>query len=300
MTTAIIFLGINFFFNTETVSWWKMSPEVSREAINRRIIAIEAPTPAVGAVADYSIFSHGHKTPIRVYVPMEGNYFPVVLFIHGGAWVAGNLDTHDHLARYLCSKANIVVVSVGYLNAPEGKFPLPLEQCYSALMWITEHAQEIDVDTSRLAVVGDSAGADMAAAFCLMVRDRSGPKICLQVLINPDPDLTCNGIMEPQNDALDSLRWQMLQYLSDPRDAYHPYVSPLLADDLSNLPPAVVVLAERDARREVGQQYADRLRTAGVFTQVYCQEGVGHLAGHAARASHVARESLDVVVRSLN
>jgi acetyl esterase len=139
----------------------------------------------------------------------------------------------------------------------------------------------------------------MAAALCLMARDRQGPKIDLQVLINPVTDLTGSGTLERQNDALDVIRWQALQYVSDPKDASNGYVSPFVASNLSHLPDAVVLLAEKDDLKEDGQRYAERLRSAGVPTFIYCQKNMGHLAGHGARASFQARESLDIAVDAL-
>lgn len=293
---AILFIQYG---HAAPLSWWDMSPEVIREKINQRITEIEAPVPPVGSVADLTISQDTRTTPIRIYTPAKGELFPVILFIHGGAWVAGNLDTHDNLARYLCSETQAIVVSVGYLNAPEGKFPLPLEQCYDALLWITEHASKYAADAKRIAVAGDSAGGNMAAALCLLARDRSGPEIALQVLINPAPDLTCKGSITRQNDALDTLRWQAYQYLSDPNDSHNPYVSPLVASDLSDLPSALVILAEKDDLHDAGQQYADRLSASDVPTRVYCQKDIGHLAGDGAKASLKARESLDVAITAL-
>ena len=141
-----------------------------------------------------------------MYLPNQKENLPVILLIHGGAWVAGNLDTHDNLARYLCSQVEAIVVSVGYMNAPEGKFPLQVHQSLDALIWITKHGNEFSANPSKLAIVGDSAGGNMAAALCLMVRDLQGPKINLQVLINPAPDLRCNGTITRQDDSLDILR----------------------------------------------------------------------------------------------
>lgn len=299
---ATIFFGVSMYIQNSHASissWWDMSAEEVRDKINQRIMSIEAPVPPVFSVTDLSISRDGRNTPIRIYKPAEGDSFPTILLIHGGAWVSGNLDTHDNLARYLCSEGKAVVVSVEYLTAPEGKFPLPLEQCYDTLKWISEHGTEISADTNKIAVVGDSAGGNMTAALCLMNRDRSGPKINLQVLINPAPDLTCKGTIERQNDSLDMLRWQATQYLSDPNDINNPYVSPLVATNLSNLPPAVIILAEKDDLREAGQKYADLLQAAGIPTYVYCQQGVNHLAGHGAKASSYARESLDVAIAQI-
>ncbi len=285
---------------TVFANWWlDKTPWEVRERINREILNIEAPAHEVWSVEDRTIERDTRSTPIRIYLPNGNKNLPVVLLIHGGAWVAGNLDTHDNLARYLCSETEAIIVSVGYLNAPEGKFPLPLEQCYDALLWITENAAAFSADPSRIAIIGDSAGGNLTAALCLMARDHCGPKITMQVMINPAPDLSCNGTMERQNDPYDALRWITWYYLSKPQDAQNYYVSPLLADDLSRLPDAVMLLAENDELRQSGQQYADRLRAAGVNTFVYCQSGIGHLAGHGARASLRARETIDVAVCKL-
>lgn len=300
--TLIIFLGALICMqngNASVLPWWDMTAQEVRERIDQRIMSIEAPAPAVFSVVDHHITQQDRTTPIRIYTPSKEGHFPVILFIHGGAWVGGSLDTHDNLARYLCSESKAIVVSVGYLNAPEGKFPLPLEQCYDTLTWIIEQGSAFSIDTTRLAVVGDSAGGNMSAALCLMARDRSGPKIDLQVLINPSPDLTCNGTILRQDDSVDMLRWIVIQYLSDLNEVNNPYVSPSIANDLSGLPPAVVILAEEDAVRESGQKYADRLQAANVPTYVYCQQGVNHLAGHGARASDYAKESLEVAAAQI-
>lgn len=182
--------------NVLAQSYWEMGPLKVRDMLNEKFLSIEAEKPDVWKVDNLSIKNENRTTPLRIYIPNKFDDLPVILYIHGGAWVAGNLDTHDNLARYLCRGAEALVVSVGYLNAPEGKFPVPLEQCYDALLWIVNHAGEFHANPARLAVVGDSAGGEMAAALCLMDRDRKGPKIDLQVLINPvidNPDFSGIG-----------------------------------------------------------------------------------------------------------
>lgn len=264
-----------------------LAPYEVREIINERIMDIEADTPCVHSVTDIVITRENRSTPLRIYTPSGATNLPMILMIHGGGWIAGNLDTHDNMARYLCSHSEAMVVSVDYLNSPEGKFPLPLEQCYDALLWMVQHAQELQGDACKVAVVGDSAGGNMAAALCLMDRDRKGPPILLQVLINPSPDLTLKHEM---------MAWYASQYVKDKNDMNHPYASPGLASDLSKLPKALIILAEKDDLFESGNQYAEKLRQAGVLVDVYTQKGIGHLAGNGARASLVAQESLDVAV----
>lgn len=296
---AALSLALLMTTTCSAASFWDRDPHEVRKDINQRIFAIESEKPAVAQVKDLTIQHDGRTTPLRIYTPNGGEHLPVILFIHGGAWVAGSLETHDNMARYLCRGVQAVVVSVEYLNSPEGKFPLPLEQCYDALRWVAGHAEEIHADSRRLAVIGDSAGGNIAAALCLLARDRHGPAIDLQVLINPAPDLTGKGTLERQRDAVDPLRWMAVQYVKNPKDVDNPYVSPVMAKDLSNLPPAVIILAENDDLRQDGEKYAERLIAAGVHTNIYVQWGIGHLAGNGARASNLAQESLDVAVAAL-
>jgi len=285
--------------NTSHQSFWDMDPSAVRKLYNDKAFAIAAEKPEVHKVENVTIKNDHRTTDVRIYTPNEGQHLPVILLIHGGAWVGGNLETHDNMARYLCKEVQALVVSVGYLNSPEGKFPLPLEQCYDALLWTIQHASEYHADTTRLAVVGDSAGGNMAAALCLLARDRKAPKIDLQVLINPVIDLVPNGTMQRQGDEHDQERWYTTQYIQNPSDVENPYAAPIKAKDLTHLPPALVILGGKDGFRPAGQSYADRLTAAGIPTNVYIQWNVGHLAANGARASLIARESLDVVVAAL-
>jgi acetyl esterase len=298
----LVIFCIGILMITEKVlaqSFWEMGPDIVRKMLNEKFLAIEAEKPEVLKVENITIKNDDRTTPLRIYTPNEQKDLPIILYIHGGAWVAGTLDTHDNLARYLCREVQALVVSVGYLNAPEGKFPVPLEQCYDGLLWIVDHAQKFNTNPSRLAVVGDSAGGGMAAALCLEARDRKGPAIDLQVLINPVVDNTWGGTLQLQGDEFDSERWIAAQYVKNPEETSNPYVSPIFAKDLSHLPPALIILAEKDMFRKDAQKYADRLLSSGVHTNVYTQFGVGHLAGNGARASKLAQQSLDVAVAAL-
>jgi acetyl esterase len=280
-------------------SFWEMGPEKVRKMFNDKFMAIKGVKSEVANVTNLTIQNDNRSTPLRIYTPNDNKNLPVILYIHGGAWVAGSLDTHDNLARFLCNKVEALVVSVGYLNAPEGKFPESLEQCYDALLWTVKHAQEFHANADHLAVVGDSAGANMAAAVSIMARDRKGPKIDLQLLINPPIDNNWGGTLQPQGDEDDDERFIATQYVKNPQDANNPLVSLNNTKDLKGLPTALIILAEKDMFRKDGQIYADRLKAAGVPTNVYTQWGVGHLAGNGARVSPLARESIDVAVAAL-
>lgn len=127
-----------------------------RERINRKCLSLKSIKPKINSVDEYTIDVLNHPIHMRVYHPDNSSPSPLILLIHGGSWVAGSLETHDHLARYLCKNVNAVVLSVGYTNAPEGKFPLQLEQCHASLLWAKDHAKELNI-RSKVAVVGDSA-----------------------------------------------------------------------------------------------------------------------------------------------
>jgi acetyl esterase len=303
-TTGILFMKQETEPPKPKTVWDRTAQEV-RDLINNRIMEVKAETPEVHEVKNVRIPWKNTGVPVRIYTPSNLKFYtagkknPLIMMIHGGAWVAGSLDTHDNMARYLCKNAQAVIVSVGYTNAPEAKYPTQLEQCYAALEWAVDHANELHADPTQLAVVGDSAGGNIAAALCMMARDKKGPTLKLQVLINPATDLTGKGTLERRDDSHDVMRWQALQYVAKPQDVYDPLVSPVLAKDLEDLPPALIILAEKDDLHEDGQKYADRLLAAGNQTRVYTQMGIGHLAGNGARASQSAQESLNIAVEAL-
>lgn len=215
--------------------------------------------------------------PVRIYVPAEEPRGVLVL-LHGGGWVIGDLDTHDPQARALCHHAGVVVVSVDYRLAPEHPFPAAVEDAVAATRWVAEHNDQWSL--GPLAVGGDSAGGNLAAVVAQQLRDEV--PLAAQLLIYPFIDLTME---QPSVRKLargyyleaDTMRWFRAHYLGgqvDPRDAR---VSPLFADDLGGLPPAVIATAEFDPLRDEGRAYADALRGAGV--EVRFREHPGQIHG---------------------
>ncbi|MGH9017092.1 MAG: alpha/beta hydrolase [Acidimicrobiales bacterium] len=191
---------------------------------------------------------------------------PVVVFFHGGGWVIGDIDTHDGSCRILSRRTGAVVVSVDYRLAPEHRFPAALDDAEAAVVWAAAHAGEIGADPGRLAVAGDSAGGNLAAAVCLRAR-RGGPAICAQALVYPAVDFTTarpSMVANGQGYLLtaDAVAWFSDQYMGD-ADRSDPEASPLLAD-LAGLPPAVVATAEFDPLHDEGTDYAAALGAAGV------------------------------------
>lgn len=212
---------------------------------------------------------NGGNIIVRVYRPHGPGPFPLYIFLHGGGWCVGTLGERDARCRAISAGAQCVVASVDYRMAPENTYPTPGEDCYAALFWLADHAAELNVDPGRIAIGGESAGANLAAVTCLMSRDRSGPKICHQWLDVPATDLTLaqpSITSVPDGHLLDrsDIDRYLACYLADPAQATEAYASPLLANDLTGLPPAWIMSAEFDKLRDDGKVYADALDAAGV------------------------------------
>ena len=221
--------------------------------------------------------------PVRVYRPrLDGAPLPVVVFFHGGGWVLCDLDTHEITCRQLANGTDAVVVSVDYRLAPEHPFPAAVEDAYAATTWAHAHAAELGGDPTRLAVAGDSAGGNLAAAVPLMARDRGGPPIIFQVLVYPALERSFDTASYRDNAegyflTTLQMRWYWEQYLGDDDDAAaHPYAAPLRAASLQGLPPAYIVTAEYDPLRDDGEAYGRRLEEAGVPADVRRYDGMFH------------------------
>ena len=245
---------------------------------------------------DATVVVAGGEIVVRVYRPSSATGLPAYVFLHGGGWWSGSLDLVDPTCRQIARDVGCVVVSVDYRLAPEHTFPTPLEDCYAAVCWTVDHARELGIDRDRLAIGGESAGGNLAAAVALLLRDRGGPAIVLQVLEIPATDLRMvQPSLEENADgpmlSAEEIRRCVSLYLSDPADAQDPYASPLLADSLVGLPPALVMTAEYDPIRDDGEAYAQRLTDAGVATRLVRWDGQFH--GSAAMAKLIPDEAAD-------
>jgi acetyl esterase len=235
----------------------------------------------VGRVENRAIPGPGGDLPVRIYWPSGSGPFPILVYFHGGGWVVGNLDTHDAVCRSLTNDAGCVTVSVDYRLAPEAKFPGPVEDCYAATVWASKNAASLNADAARLAVGGDSAGGNLAAAVALMARDRGGLPIRFQLLIYPvtDRDFTVRSYVENAEGyglMKADMEWYWEQYLSSDADAQNPYAAPLRATNLRGLPPALVITAGYDVLRDEGEAYARALEAADVPTRLAQYPGLNH------------------------
>ncbi|MEU3734956.1 alpha/beta hydrolase [Streptomyces sp. NPDC033538] len=261
-------------------------------------IQVGAGTPEpVQQVVDTSMPGPAGPLPVRVYRPSAEGPLPVLVYFFGGGWTLGSLDTGDAICRSLANAAGCLTVAVGYRLAPEHRFPAAPDDCFAGLRWVAEHAGRWNGDTDRLAVAGDSAGGNLAAAVTLMARDAGGPALRAQVLVYPNTDgLADTPSYRENTDPLlfndKSVRWYWDNYLAAPEDAAHPLASPLRADDHSALPPALVITAEYDPLRDEGESYAQRLRDSGVPVEARRYPGTVHgffaMAGtlDAGRGAH--------------
>lgn len=273
-----------------------------RRATPGRPVAIRDVRIAVG--------SGRPEIPVRVYVPsLSAARRGGLLYVHGGGFVLGDLDMADVACAGYAGEADVVVVSVGYRLAPEHPFPAGLEDCYTALCWISEHGDELGVDAGRIAVMGESAGGGLAAALALLARDRRGPRICFQLLEIPVLD---DRLQTPSMRAfVDTPVWDRANaerswgfYLGPtirPGSAdVSPYAAPARANDLSGLPRTHIVTAEFDPLRDEGITYAQRLLTAGVSTELIVYAGTFHgstMFSDAAVSKRMSRDTIDALRR---
>ncbi|WP_136715230.1 alpha/beta hydrolase [Halorientalis salina] len=237
----------------------------------------------VEEVQNFEIQGPAEALPVRLYLPDASGPHPVLVFYHGGGFVVGSLDTHDALARGLTNAAECAVLSVDYRLAPEHPFPAAVEDAYAAVEWVREYGDTVGLDPERIAVGGDSAGGNLAAATTLAVRDRGGPALAHQTLIYPAVSSPVLGEFDSYEENAEgyflerrSMEWFVEQYITTESDVRNEYFAPLLARDLSSVPPATVVTAGFDPLRDEGRAYADRLREDGIDVEHHSYEDMIH------------------------
>ncbi len=247
-----------------------------------RIRGGSAPVDAIVAfedVAETRDVNAGH-IPARLYRPSAGT-LPLLVYFHGGGWVVGSVKTSDNYCRALANASGCAVLSVDYCLAPEHEYPHAADDAYAATRWAAEHASELGVDPGRLAVGGSSAGGNLAAVASLMARERTGPRIALQLLHVPvmDHDFETASYRENATGrglTRAAMQWFWGHYAPDVARRDEPYASPLGAKDLRGLPPAILVAAECDPLRDEGRAYAHRLRGDGVAVATLEYPGMVH------------------------
>ncbi len=247
-----------------------------RVATNQPMLPHWLTRPGLAAVEETVIAGPQSPLRVRLYRP-RGAIGGVVLFIHGGGFVHCGLESHDAICCRLARRSGCTVAAVDYRLAPEHPFPAATEDVYAALQWVADNAERLG--SSRIAVAGDSAGGNLAAASALMARDRSGPAIAFQLLYYP-PTCGIVDVASRQSNAegyfltTEAMHWYLAKYM-DPVCHDHPYFA-VASADLAGLPPAAIFTAEFDPLRDEGAIYADRLRAAGVAASYRCLPGTIH------------------------
>lgn len=276
--------------------------EEMRAVAKRRNERLAADAPAVGRVENSVIVMGGLDVPVRLYWPDSelGHLRPVYVHAHGGGFVVGDLDMADTVCRTICREGEVIVMSVDYRLAPEHKFPAGLNDMITAVRWVAQNGAEIGIDTSRIAVGGDSAGGNLAAAAAQALAPELGNALRFQALVYPVTDLTCSqpsyrdlGTGYPLTEA--RMRAYIAHYLSEANHAVDHRASPLLASSIEGQPPALVILAGLDPLLDEGRAYAERLEAAGVPVEI--AEAPGHPHGFLAWTgeSEVARSMLALI-----
>lgn len=263
------------------VQYYEQSPEearAEREATPIHQVSVEG----ISSIEDRLItVSDGAQISVRIYTPIGMGPFPIIVYYHGGGWVFGSPDYADGGCRYLTAAAKSVVVSVDYRLAPEHPFPIPVQDSYDALRWVADHANDLQGDSSNLFVAGDSAGGNIAAVISQWSIEKKGPKIAGQALIYPVTNANFNTSSYEKfglGYGLDrkGMIWFTKQYVGDLTIRNNQSISPLIANDLSQIPPTILIAAEYDVLLDEGVAYITRLREAGVTAKHIVMPGLIH------------------------
>jgi acetyl esterase len=258
-----------------------MAPEEARRTWKVEMAPLAGKKLPVAEAKDLSLPGPAGPLAFRLYRPESAGATkpPLLIYLHGGGWIRGDLDTHDDICRYLCHHAGVIVASVAYRLAPEAKFPAPVDDAYAALEWLAREAGKLGADAKRIAIGGDSAGGNIACAVTMLARDRKGPKIAFQLLIYPVTDLasdTESKRLYSKGYLLNSMPFYIDSYVKAEADKRNGLASPLRAADLANLPPAFILTAGFDPLRDEGEAYAERLKQAGVKVRLKRYESMIH------------------------
>lgn len=253
------------------------------EAFYHALMKPYSKSASISVRHDSFVASDGAKIPVKIYEPRgKAGNLPIHVFYHGGGFITCSIETHDYVPSYIAAQAGIRVISVGYRLAPEYPFPRGLLDSYEAIRWIVENAGSLDIDPEKLSVGGDSSGGNFAAALSLMDREMKNNFISRQALIYPVTDLSGTipkksreaypPVGGDEENAVDFIG----MYLPQKADALHPHVSPLLAENLDGLPPALFIEAECDSLVDDGLMYAKKLQDHGVPVRCVVYSGMPH------------------------
>ena len=256
-----------------------VAPDAAGVRAFMRQMRVPVEVEDVAGVEDLVCPGPGGAVGLRLYRPSEAPDLPILVWLHGGGWTIGDIETSDGTCRALANASGVAVISVEYRLAPEHPFPAAVEDCWAALQWVSAHGTELGLDTGRLAVGGDSAGGNLAAVVSLLAREAGGPPIRFQLLVYPATDgrLKWPSLSENAKGYFmtsEDVEWFYQQYAPPDREDWR--MSPLLAADHSELPSALIITAEFDPIRDEGEAYASALAEDGVTAGLVRFEGMIH------------------------
>ena len=260
-----------------------LTPQELRVVYTTERMKLQPPRPAVESVTELDIPGRAGPIPARVYVPRnDQGVQPLLIYFHGGGWVVGTLDGYNAVLRRFAKGSGCAILSIDYRMAPDYPFPTPLEDCYAATVWADAHRAELGLAADLpLTVGGDSAGGNLTASVALLARDRKGPALAAQLLIYPATDCDFNRpsylrFTEKLPLVSSAMVWFWDQYVANPDDRVDPLASPLRAETLQGLPPALLAVAGYDPLRDEADAYGGRLTQSGVPVQAMTWEGLTH------------------------
>jgi len=262
--------------------YWQMTPAEARDWHNRKAGILDVKPEPVFSTGDRFVPGPAGEIPVRIYAPRPaGQPLPVLVWLHGGGHVVGSLDSYDALCRQLALQGDCIVVSVAYRLAPEHKFPAGVVDSFAALQWAAQQAAEFGGDPARMAIGGDSAGANLAAVCAILARDAQGPALRFQLLVYPrtapDEELPSHhAFAEGYLLTRKTILWFHDHYRAGAADREDFRYAPLICADLSRLPPSLVIIGEFDPLRDDGIAYARRLRDAGNIVELTDYAGMVH------------------------
>lgn len=280
-------------------------PAEEARAAAGNIAELAGEAEEVSRVENRRFTGRSSEIPLRIYVPKGDGPFPGVVFLHGGGWIIGDLDSHDNICRAIANRAGAVVVSVDYRLAPEHRFPAALEDSVDATLWAADTAAELGIDPRRLVVAGDSAGANMATVVAAKARDAGRPALALQVLIYPVTNLSAFDTESHREFAEDHfltrslMEWFVAGYIPDASTRTSSEASPAFISDLAGLPPALVITAECDPLRDEGEAYAKRMQDSGVPVTLTRYKGMIHPFLNFTGVTPSAHQALDQIAEAI-
>jgi acetyl esterase len=285
--------------------YWQMTPQQARDWHNRKAAILDVKSEPVFKTSDRPVPGPSGGIPIRVFAPRQADHpLPILVWLHGGGHVVGTLDSYDAICRQLALQGDCLVVSVAYRLAPEHKFPAGVDDSFAALEWVASHAADLGGDPARLAIGGDSAGGNLAAVCAILARDAGFPTPLMQLLVYPrtaaDEEFPSHHeFAEGHLLTRKTILWFHQHYRASDADRGDFRYAPLIAKDLSRLPPSLIIVGECDPLRDDGIAYADRLKREGNDVELTNYPGMVHPFFSMGGAVEAGRRAIAQSARAL-